>query len=83
MAGGSVDDFVAMRDEQCGPLKAVGGLRPPRAFFKIEQLQGQQHCTFAHSIETDGIALCVHFDRPLPVLGSKVHADKVIIAVPL
>ena len=67
LASGSVDNFVATRDEQW------------RSVFKIEQLQGQ-HCTFAHSIETDGIALCVHFDRPLPALGSKVHADKFVVA---
>ena len=63
LAGGSVDAFYATRDEQW------------RSVFKIEQLQGQ-HCTFAHSIETDGIALCVHFDRPRSGLSSTLCFDK-------
>jgi len=67
LAGGSAQDFYAMRDEQW------------RSVFKIEQLQGQ-HCTFSHSIETDGISLCVHFDRPRPTLSSDFRADKFVVA---
>ena len=67
LAGGSAQDFYAMRDEQW------------RSVFKIEQLQGQ-NCSFAHSIETDGIALCVHFDRPRRALSSSLHADNFVVA---
>jgi len=67
LVDGLAQDFYAMRDEQW------------RSVFKIEQLQGQ-HCTFAHSIETDGISLCMHFDRPRPALSPSLHADNFVAA---
>jgi hypothetical protein len=36
------------------------------ALFKISQLQGEK-CNFAYSFDTDGISMCMHFQRPLKV----------------
>lgn len=57
----NMQTFFALKDEHW------------RSVFKISQLQGQR-CTFADSIESDGIALCVHFQRP-KVATTKLHAD--------
>jgi hypothetical protein len=54
----SDDEFVAAKDEHWN------------AVFKICQLQGK-FCTFGHSIETDGISMCTHFQRPKYVPENK------------
>jgi hypothetical protein len=40
------------------------------ALFKISQLQGNG-CTFGCSLETDGISMCLHFERPKEVSSNE------------
>jgi hypothetical protein len=58
---GNSKDFVDLADDHW------------RSLFKIEKLQGKDN-KFAQSIESDGISLCVHFQRPKPA-ASETHAD--------
>jgi hypothetical protein len=59
---GNSKDFVDLADDHW------------RSLFKIEKLQGKDN-KFAQSIESDGISLCVHFQRPKPA-ASETHANK-------
>ena len=43
------------------------------SLFKISQLQGKD-CEFGYSMDTDGISMCMHFERP-KVTGDGIDGD--------